>query len=477
MSARTIISSLASVQLMMSWISSCRKCILAQVQLFCFALESQPSEYSSLPASKNYFPVLRLRATPVGTPRKVMMTMTTSPADDDPPQLHHNFPCTATASPTTRESIAVKDDIHGSASTRYTKSKILREIPTRISPTAPTANAVDRHDDDDNIERQPHPTTPHRSPNEPTSNPFPSPPATNDYVARTLDELQEMMRRYSSHPALIRAPCNLPGLTPHQPSSFPQPEPVSADDGSFEVKSTLEQIAESADQLHCRIAAIFPAANDPAITTPHSPSPPPPEPFSANEGTVLTRSECADLAATIESKHLSWPSAIIANSPSPVTEPPPCGTVNSEEETKDPSLLAAAYSLDNFLLKFPRQIELPEGVERYQPSPDRRLSISRHALWTQQTLVLSTMNIVLSEIHQQLTRFIDALLRPTLHPRAINMQLAPPSRKLITPVPTVHRLQIKTTLPSQKPIPAKPPFPCSFTNLRLNRTKDYLRPP
>jgi len=471
-----------------------------------------------------------------------MMTMTTSPADDDPPQLHHNFPCTATASPTTRESIAVKDDIHGSASTRYTKSKILREIPTRISPTAPTANAVDRHDDDDNIERQPHPTTPHRSPNEPTSNPFPSPPATNDYVARTLDELQEMMRRYSSHPALIRAPCNLPGLTPHQPSSFPQPEPVSADDGSFEVKSTLEQIAESADQLHCRIAAIFPAANDPAITTPHShsppppkpfsanegtvltrsecsaddgpfekstleqiaesadqlhcriaaifpaandpaittphsPSPPPPEPFSANEGTVLTRSECADLAATIESKHLSWPSAIIANSPSPVTEPPPCGTVNSEEETKDPSLLAAAYSLDNFLLKFPRQIELPEGVERYQPSPDRRLSISRHALWTQQTLVLSTMNIVLSEIHQQLTRFIDALLRPTLHPRAINMQLAPPSRKLITPVPTVHRLQIKTTLPSQKPIPAKPPFPCSFTNLRLNRTKDYLRPP
>jgi len=151
--------------------------------------------------------------------------------------------------------------------------------------------------------------------------------------------------------------------------------------------------------------------------------------------------------------------------------------VNSEEKSNDPSLLAAAYSLDNFLLKYPRKIDVHVDVECYQPSPDRRLSISHRALWTQQTLVLCTINAVLSELHKKLSRFINALPHPTLHPRETTWQFPSPSRRPITPVPTVLRFQAKSILPSQKHIPAKPPFPSCSTDRRLNRTKDYLRPP
>jgi len=402
--------------------------------------------------------------------------MTTSTADDDPPRCHHNSICTATAPPPIRELIAAKDDTRGTDSTRNPTTTTLREIPTRISPTAPTADAVDRHDDDDNVDRRPQQTTPHLSPKETNSAPFSSPPATNDYVDRTLDKIQTIMRSWSSHPVLIRAPHDVPCPTPHHPSSLPQPEPLSADEGPFDTGSTLDKIAEKVNQLQCRIAATFPSGDYAAITMPHSPSPPLPEPLSANDGTVHIGSE-RDHAASVEPMCHRWPSTINTTSPSLMTEPPQCGTVISEEESNDPSLLAAAYSLDNFLLKYPRTIELHEDVEGYKPSPDQQVSISRHALWTQQTLVLCTMNVVLSELHEKLSRFIDTLFRLTPHPRATLLQLPPHSRTPITPVPTVLRLPVKAILPYKKPIPAKPPFPSSFTSLRLKRTKDYLRPP
>jgi len=199
--------------------------------------------------------------------------MTSSTADDDPPQRHHNSPCIDTLSPTTRESIAVKEDIHGIESTRYPNLKILREIPTRISHTAPTANAVDRHDDDDNVESQTHPLTPHLSPNKPNSNPFSTSPATNNSVTSTLDKINEMMRSWSSHPAFIQAPRNIPCPTPHHPSSLPPSESVSVDERPFDVLSTLKQLAESVNQPRCRIAANLPSGKDPTTATPHSPAP------------------------------------------------------------------------------------------------------------------------------------------------------------------------------------------------------------
>jgi len=215
--------------------------------------------------------------------------MTTSTADDDPPRCHHNPICIATAPHPIQELIAAKDDTRGTDSTRYPNTTILRETPTRIS-TAPTADAVDRHADDDNVDRRPHPTTPHLSPNETNSEPFSS-PAKNDYVSRTLDDIQKRMRSWSSHPALTRASHDSPCSTPHHPSSLLQPESLSADEGPFDTGSKLDEIAERANQLRRQIAATFPSGEDSAITMPHSPSPPIPKTFPADDRTVHSRSE------------------------------------------------------------------------------------------------------------------------------------------------------------------------------------------
>jgi len=146
------------------------------------------------------------------------------------------------------------------------------------------------------------------------------------------------MRSWSSHPALVRASHDIPCLTLHHPSSLPQPEPLSADEGPFDTGSKLKEIAERANQLRRRIAATFPSGKDSTNTNPHSPSPPLPEPFSVDDGTIHSQSDCDEISATVEPS-LRWLSTIIETSPSLLTELPQCGTVNSEEESNVNQLL------------------------------------------------------------------------------------------------------------------------------------------
>jgi len=68
------------------------------------------------------------------------------------------------------------------------------------------------------------------------------------------------------------------------------------------------------------------------------------------------------------------------------------------DDSTDPSLLDAVQSLDNFLIKYPRPINFTNAHDRYQPSPDRQLSLSRHDLLVQQTQVLHTTNMILGEL-------------------------------------------------------------------------------
>jgi len=364
--------------------------------------------------------------------------MTTSTADDDPPRCHHNKICTATPSKPIQELIAAKDGTRGIDSTKYPNPTFLREIPTRISPSASTADAVDRHDDDNVVDKRPYPMTPHLSPYKNNSDPLSSPPVTNDYVDHTLDKIGMIMRSWSSHSALIRAPHDIPCSTPHHPSSLPQPEPLSADDGPFDTGSKLAEIAERVERMRRRwlspIAATYPTGEDSDTTVPHPSSSPLPEPFSDDDGPCNTGSNPDEIAASVEPMSSRWPSTIEGTSLSLMTEPPPCGTVNSEEDSNDPSILAAAHSLDIFLSKYHRQADLNENFECYQPSLERRLSISRHALLTQQTLVLSTMNAILSELREKLSRFLEALSCPTPYPIETILQLNyPPGGRLPLP--------------------------------------------
>jgi len=126
-----------------------------------------------------------------------MMTMAVSTADDDPPRTHNNLIYTTTPSTPLQESIALKDGTCGNDSPRYYHPTVLREIPTRISPS-PTAAVVDCHD----ANRQPHqhcPDFPHPQ-NKPNSVPqfLSSEPTTDDYVDRTLNKINKLMRSWPS---------------------------------------------------------------------------------------------------------------------------------------------------------------------------------------------------------------------------------------------------------------------------------------
>jgi len=126
-----------------------------------------------------------------------MMTMTSSTADDDPPRCQNNIICNVKPSKSIRELIAAKNGTRGSDSLHNHHLTFLREIPTRISPSAPTAAAVDRHAADDDVDSLgiPH-QTPHLSPDKTTNDPqiISFQPVTNDYVDCTLDKIQTMMR-------------------------------------------------------------------------------------------------------------------------------------------------------------------------------------------------------------------------------------------------------------------------------------------
>jgi len=71
-------------------------------------------------------------------------------AKADSPQHHNNLISTAKPSQPLQVSIALKEGIHGIDSQQYHHPTVLQEIPTRISPSVPTAAVINCHDDNAN---------------------------------------------------------------------------------------------------------------------------------------------------------------------------------------------------------------------------------------------------------------------------------------------------------------------------------------
>jgi len=107
-------------------------------------------------------PVLKLRATPVGMPPRVMMTMASSTANHTPPRRPPPQTTVSQPSSISPESTANKFDACCIDNKSYRNLSVLREIPTRISLQNSLAAVVDPPDDDDcNISETsllPHPT-------------------------------------------------------------------------------------------------------------------------------------------------------------------------------------------------------------------------------------------------------------------------------------------------------------------------------
>ncbi len=237
----------------------------------------------------------------------------------------------------------------------------------------------------------------------------------DNYVDRTLKtKIEKLMHRWPST-KIDGAPCNITGLALSHSTSPPLPVNLP-DHEPYDYELHLDQIATKVDQMcQCWLST----------------------------STVM---------------------------PTEVIDPHP--TMTKAEDDSDPSMLAAVQSLDNFLLKYPHP---NDSDAPYQPSPNCLQLPSCHDHLTQQTQVLCTVNVLLGEINNKLSRFIDALSGSKPYTIEMSPKFLP--RTLCNPAPAAPRLPTKTVRTPQHSIPAKPPFPQFHHNLTLHWTKANLHPP
>jgi len=91
-------------------------------------------------------------------------------------------------------------------------------------------------------------------------------------------------------------------------------------------------------------------------------------------------------------------------------------------DNSDLPLLATVQSLNNFLLKYPHPTD---SDAPYQPSPDCQLLPSHHDHLAQQMQVLCTINVLLGELSNKISQFIDALSGVKPHTIAMQLKLPP----------------------------------------------------
>jgi len=161
---------------------------------------------------------------------------------------------------------------------------------------------------------------------------------------------------------------------------------------------------------------------------------------------------------------------------SPPTVNPDSAAHLSAAMTDDPNnhtLLAAAMALNNFLLQYPRPLNLLDHITQYQPSHNQCPLLCRQTLFAQQTAILCTMSMLLAKLCQKVALFIEALALLALKqqkPINLHTQLSPYLPR--HPAPHKKSTPVKFTHPS-KHIPAKPPFLCGH-NPEPTQTKDHL---
>jgi len=218
---------------------------------------------------------------------------------------------------------------------------------------------------------------------------------------------------------------------------------------------------------------------------------------SANEEPFDYRSKLAENAKKIERMKQQ------STNTSPFTSTcyEPHANADSEtvkDDSIDPTLLAAVTSLDNFLIQYPRQLNLPADIPCYQPLPDRR-PLSQKDCMAQQTAVLRTINLLLGELCEQVSLFIAAPPHTTTSPAPNHpirttstptiLQLCPitspaaipkllfPAWPLSTPVPNKSKLPATMFVQHRRIIPANTNVTCTYNKPMQLRTKDHLRPP
>jgi len=183
---------------------------------------------------------------------------------------------------------------------------------------------------------------------------------------------------------------------------------------------------------------------------------------------------------------------------SPISAEQP--STSAKDDTSNPTLLAVATTLDNFFLQYPHKLNLPANIPCYQPSPKHGPSLCRHALLAQQMAVLGTINMLLSELCEKVTRFIAASSKPTItaapscllsiptifHSPQLRPTMKPAARKsplLLSSWPSKTFAPRLLHLPVNKPpnyqssIPATSYLTCAYIKLQQQRTKDHLHLP
>jgi len=390
--------------------------------------QSQLGEYSSYLFEKIFFPVLRLRETPVGIRQKVMMTMASLMADNDPPRHHNNIIGTATPSLPLRESTASKNGTRGIDSLKNNNLTVLREIPTGSSPRDPSAAVVDRHDD-----RQPHQPHPVFSPTQLAHNSVLLPPQTtyDNYVNCTLEEINQMMRSWQPALACLRP-------------------------------TVVDRHADEVARLHQTHPDLSLPTTKPLGFSPLIPSKP-----AADDYVDSTLDK---INQTIS----SWQSAIARERRT--TTPPTAKLLPPKPEPSQHQLTPTSAIPDVTQPDFPVMASSPRCDADSHPQPQPLLSLQD--TFVLQLKVLEKPNQVRNAIHQVLDRHIPALACPSTNmtPSCITPTCTQPATSskpscpsvLLEPTPKLVPSKPRSALVWKKttiyvhPIPAKPPYcnPC-----------------
>jgi len=441
-----------------------------------------------------------------------MRTMATSTAVTNPPRCPPTTTNIAKASNTWRESNASKAGTLGIGSSRLTNPDILREIPTRISLADPAAAVVGLNANDDDRYNHTTRSSPYPTREAPNSDP----PLTttlhddqqDDYqaiLAANVAAIAMMKQRWPSTTADARSPHpNKPDLSSQSTADTRSPNlsslPHTTND-PLDYQSDLAAITEKIAQWkrrwtpatlnHATVVVPIdnkdansqPLVGHPSVIVPpdseakqHQYTAPSPHSTIDTDGLCAPTAAAAAKSADADARLMSHPTVT-----KPLVETP----------SADPDLLCTVQSLDEFLTKYPRPMDSLEEDDPPQPHNTCLQPTCFKAMFNQQTKVLCTINVLISEICRNLPKIIEALSRrmspiakkPPLHPQSLNTTISPnraqhPTRPPRNPQPCSRLATASKPLPFQHHTSVKPSKPrANRGKLAPTWAKDTLYPP
>ena len=317
--------------------------------------------------------------------------MTTSTAAKTPPRCLSTTTSFAITSQPLNELIVTKYGTSDIDSTRNTPLTVLRGIPTGNSLPPATATAVDRHFDDDDASHPPQPR-PSLSPTEENNSSTSLLPSQStiddsfDYRSKLVEisnKIDQMKQRWPLRSSIDDGHPIIPGNTPFPHSGPFSPPNLPAHDEPFDYKAQLAANEAAIERMKQRwplpLQPMAQALSEPP--TPRDTSASSSSPRQPTSITSTTTMPSALRAMVPQPDPHHRPTVV----PSPTSAAQPSAA--AKDELNDPTLLDAATALDNFLIQYPRKLNLPANIPCYQPSPHGP-SLCHHALLAQQTAVL-----------------------------------------------------------------------------------------